>query len=60
MVKVFRVTMEWGTEPNKLKEWNVDIMARDVANAREVMERSLRKVGMSDVRILSIWELVQN
>ena len=52
--------MEWGKEPNKLKEWNVDIMARDDRNAREEIERSLRKVGMGDVRILSIWELVQN
>ena len=60
MIKVFRVTMEWGKEPNKLKEWNVDIMARDDRNAREEIERSLRKVGMGDVRILSIWELVQN
>lgn len=60
MVKVFRITMEWGSDPNNRKEWNVDILARDEKNAREVMERSLLRVGMGDARILSIWELVQN
>lgn len=60
MIKVFRVSMEWGTEPNKLKKWNVDIMARDDQNAREEIERSLRKLGMVDARILCIWELVRN